>query len=96
MEKMELTPVKAIRRHCIECSGGTFKNVLWCPVTSCTLWRYRLGGRPATVAAKHCPELVDPAVQPGPDVDVDTLPGGLPGAVAWFERRRVVSEAAVA
>jgi hypothetical protein len=40
------------------------------------------------VAAKHCPELVDPETQPAPDVDLDTLPGGLPGAVAWFEQRR--------
>jgi hypothetical protein len=87
----ELTPLKAIRRHCIECSGGTFRNALWCPVTDCTLWPYRLGARPSTVAEKHCPELVDPAAQPAPDVDVDRLPGGLPGAVAWFEQQRVVS-----
>jgi hypothetical protein len=39
----ELTPIKAIREHCVECSGGVFKSALWCPVTDCTLWRYRLG-----------------------------------------------------
>jgi hypothetical protein len=36
MDKKELTPVKAIRQHCIGCSGGKFKNALWCPVTDCT------------------------------------------------------------
>jgi hypothetical protein len=47
-----------------------------------------------TVAAKHCPELVDPAAQPGPEVDVDSLPNGIPAAVEWFERRREAAQAA--
>jgi hypothetical protein len=96
MVKTELTPVKAIRRHCIACSGDTFKGALWCPVTDCTLWQYRLGARPSTVAARYCPELFDPAAQPASDVNFDTLPGGLPGAVAWFEQQRMETEAAVA
>ena len=84
----ELTPIKAIRKQCVKCSGGVLKNALWCPVTDCTLWPYRLGARPSTVAAKHCPELVDPAAQPGPGVNVDDLPKGIPGAVEWFKARR--------
>ena len=89
--RKELTPIRAIGKHCIECSGGVVKNALWCPVTNCTLWPYRLGARPSTVAAKYCPELVDPAAHPGPEVNVDDLPNGIPAAVAWFRCRRVAA-----
>lgn len=90
----ELTPIKAIRAHCVECSGSVFKCALWCPVTNCALWQYRLGSRPSTVAAKHCPELVDPEAQPGSQIDVDSLPKGIPGAVEWFKRRRMSTRGA--
>ena len=89
----ELTPFKAIRKHCIECSGGMPKAALWCPVASCTLWPYRLGARPSTVREKHCPELVDAKAQPGPRVNVDDLPNGLPAAVEWFRERRAAEAA---
>jgi hypothetical protein len=91
--RKELTPLRAIRKHCIECSGNLVKNALWCQVTSCTLWRYRLGARPSTVREKHCPELVDPAAQPGPEMNVEDLPNGIPAAVAWFRARRETAEA---
>jgi len=93
MGKTELSPIKAIRQHCVECSGGVFKHVLWCPVASCTLWPYRLGSRPSTVRAKYCPELVDPAAQPGDSVGMDDLPKGIPRAVEWFKGRRAAEAA---
>lgn len=34
---------KAIRLKCIDCSGGNLAEVRKCPVTNCSLWRYRMG-----------------------------------------------------
>ena len=41
-----LTPIKAIRAYCIECSGGMTKEVKLCPVEKCPLFPYRMGKRP--------------------------------------------------
>ena len=38
-----LTPLKAIRKNCIDCSGGSLKNVRECHITDCCLYEYRLG-----------------------------------------------------
>lgn len=45
-----LTPLKAIRAKCIDCSGGAVMEVRQCPITSCALFPYRMGKRPRTVA----------------------------------------------
>lgn len=42
----KLTPVKAIRAKCLECSCGQFKEVKLCPVKNCPLYEYRNGHRP--------------------------------------------------
>lgn len=41
-----LTPIKAIRAYCIECSGGMTKEVKLCTVENCPLYPYRMGKRP--------------------------------------------------
>lgn len=41
-----LTPMRAIRAKCLDCSGGSTKEVRLCPVTTCALWPYRMGRRP--------------------------------------------------
>ena len=41
-----LTPIKAIRAYCIECSGGMTKEVKLCLVENCPLYPYRMGKRP--------------------------------------------------
>lgn len=41
-----LTPVKAIRAKCLDCSCYQPKEVRLCPVTDCSLWPYRMGKRP--------------------------------------------------
>jgi len=40
-----LTPLKAIRSHCMGCAGGALREVALCTVTSCSLWPYRFGRR---------------------------------------------------
>lgn len=42
----KLTPMKAIRRKCLECSNGQVKEVRECPIKKCALCEYRTGHRP--------------------------------------------------
>lgn len=42
----KLTPMKAIRKKCLDCSNGQFTEVKYCPVKSCPLYKYRHGHRP--------------------------------------------------
>jgi hypothetical protein len=37
---------KAIKEHCLECSGGTTPEVTLCSLTDCPLWGYRFGNAP--------------------------------------------------
>lgn len=45
---MRLTPLRAIRAKCLDCSAGSYKEVRLCLDTNCPLWPYRLGRRPKT------------------------------------------------
>ena len=47
MNLKRLTPVKAIRTKCLECSGGSYKEVRDCVIPDCALYPYRLGTNPA-------------------------------------------------
>jgi hypothetical protein len=40
------TPVKSIRKFCVECCGGSKKEVRECIMTDCELYPYRLGKNP--------------------------------------------------
>ncbi|MCL4354648.1 hypothetical protein M1349_04250 [Patescibacteria group bacterium] len=40
---MKLTPLKAIKKHCLECSGYEKKEVRECKISDCVLFDYRLG-----------------------------------------------------
>lgn len=50
--------LKAVRRKCLDCSGGSTAEVRLCILVDCPLWPFRFGRRPNTVAAKR-PELMD-------------------------------------
>ncbi len=89
MSKLKvLRPLKAMREHCLECSCGSSKAVLWCPIVDCTLWPYRFGARPQSVRQKHGGELLSPerfrAVE---RVDLDSLPGGADTAAEFLAGR---------
>lgn len=45
-EGKRLTPIKAIRKKCLECCCGQTKEVHLCPIKDCALWGYRFGHRP--------------------------------------------------
>lgn len=42
----KLTPIKAIRAKCLDCSCGSFTEIKNCTVTNCALYEYRMGHRP--------------------------------------------------
>ena len=44
-----LTPLRAVRMKCLDCSGGSAVEVRECHITACALHGYRMGKRPATV-----------------------------------------------
>jgi hypothetical protein len=46
LELVELTPIKAIRKHCLECVAWSYEEVKGCTARSCPLYPYRLGRRP--------------------------------------------------
>lgn len=52
-------PKTAIRAKCVECSGGSLKEVQECPVRQCALWPFRMGENPfhkktaARLAGQH-------------------------------------------
>ena len=42
-----LSPVKAIRAHCLDCMCGQATEVRLCPMTDCPLYPYRMGHNPS-------------------------------------------------
>ena len=42
----ELTPLKAIRGKCLECSSGSLGEVRNCTIKKCPLFPYRFGKKP--------------------------------------------------
>lgn len=40
-----LSPLKAIRKHCLDCSDGAYSEVRECRVADCILHKYRFGKR---------------------------------------------------
>lgn len=51
-----LTPIKAIRKKCVDCSGGILKEVKECPIEYCPLHPFRMGKRPK---ANNTPDNVE-------------------------------------
>ena len=47
MSKKPPSPVKAIRAKCLECSGGSPKEVRECLISDCALYPFRFGKNPA-------------------------------------------------
>lgn len=41
-----LTPIKAIRAKCLDCSCGQIKEIRECSDKNCPLFPYRMGRRP--------------------------------------------------
>ena len=46
MDKLYGTPIKAIRKKCLDCTCGQVLEIRECPVIECPLYPYRMGRRP--------------------------------------------------
>ena len=84
--------MKAVRKNCLECSGGSARQVMWCPCnghnsTDCVFWPSRFGKRPETLIAKHGPYLLTPEVMPSAGVALDELPATVATASEWLKER---------
>ena len=80
------TPIRAIREHCVECSGGSQKAVKFCSCDGvhsswCPLWPYRFGVRPETAGQRHGREFVTPTLMPEANLSLEELPSGPPEPV---------------
>lgn len=69
------TPLQAIRRHCVICSGDSQKAVRYCPCdgihsSRCELWLYRFGKRPQSLDDQR---LVIPACMPARDIALEQV-----------------------
>ena len=40
------SPLKAIRRYCLDCAGNSRKEVRFCKVPTCALYPFRMGHNP--------------------------------------------------
>ena len=47
MDKLYDTPIKAIRKNCLDCSCYQSKEVRECVLIHCPLYPYRMGTRPS-------------------------------------------------
>ena len=77
MAKRSPSPMRAIRAKCLDCCCGSIKYVRWCPCdgvhgSACPLWPLRFGVRPATAAARHGADALDPACTPPSDVPLES------------------------
>jgi hypothetical protein len=52
------TPLRAIRRRCLSCSGSS-QEVSLCPVHNCSLHPYRFGRRPGAVKREATPAQIE-------------------------------------
>lgn len=53
------TPMKAIRRKCLDCSSDSPKGVGLCPVHACSLYPYRFGKRPGAKKREMSPARLE-------------------------------------
>ena len=40
------TPIKQARKHCLDCSGGSYSEVRDCLIAECHMYLFRMGKRP--------------------------------------------------
>ena len=53
------TPIKAIRKKCLECCFGSYKEIRECEVTGCALHPYRMGRRPDSATLSIYDEIAE-------------------------------------
>ena len=64
MGKLYDTPIKAIRKNCLDCCCGQVKEIRLCPVVSCACYPYRMGRRPDEATVDTLKEFYGENVEP--------------------------------
>ena len=57
--KLFETPVKAMRKKCLDCCCGQVKEIRNCTVINCALYAYRMGRRPDTATIDTIKDYYD-------------------------------------
>ena len=76
-----MTPIQAIRKHCLDCCGGSSKTVKFCTcdgvnsTPACHLWPLRFGMRPQTARKRYGDKFLSPKDMPPSDVELASLQG---------------------
>ena len=101
MKAKRLNMAKAIRLHCLDCSGLAWSEVERCTVIDCVLWPFRFGCYPETAEKRG--KLVDPYKASGKEygkgAERETYKEIGPEGLCWetgVVRETSVSEADVA
>ena len=71
---MSKSPVKAIRKKCLDCCAGSIKAIKYCPSYECTLWPYRFGMRRSTAIKKFGVKFLDYELMPEDTINLQELP----------------------
>ena len=58
MTQKKLTPVRAIRAKCIDCTCGQDDEIRNCTIKTCPLYLYRLGKKPKAEQIHQQAELI--------------------------------------
>jgi uncharacterized Fe-S cluster-containing radical SAM superfamily enzyme len=64
MKKLYDTPIKAIRKKCLDCTAGSRKEIRLCPVVECALYPYRFGRRPSQAIVETIKKYYEQKVEP--------------------------------
>ena len=64
MNKLIDTPIKAMRKKCLDCTAGSLKEVRLCPVVECALYPYRFGKRPTQAIVDTINDYYDKNPEP--------------------------------
>ena len=64
MDKLFETPIKAIRKKCLDCTCGQYEEIRKCTVVDCALYPYRMGRRPDKATVDTLKEFYGENVEP--------------------------------
>ena len=64
VDKVYNTPIKAMRKKCLDCCCGQVKEVRLCQAVECALWAYRFGRRPTKAILDTINEFYEQKEEP--------------------------------
>ena len=64
MAKLYDTPIKAIRKKCLDCTCGSVKEIRKCSIIECDLYPYRFGRRPTKAIVDTIKQFHEENVEP--------------------------------